>query len=378
MPNLESSMVTLFLAAVLAGGVGVAVTMEPWKMLRERPDAARPSTTPAQQPTPPVAAPAQTRSMWVASASGRVEPLGGEVKIGPQSAGRVVKVAVSMNEQVRSGEVLLRLDDADLLIRHAAIEAEAAVRKRERDTETVPRGGPAIERRQAEDALAAAERAVFQLRIDLDAATDARRAGKISLEEVSKAHEALAAARDKLEFDRATLRRVQGQANMPLPTRLEAALTGSRSELSLAESAIERTRIRAPFNGTVLQVNAKVGETVAPGSELPIILFGDVSRLQVRAEVEERDVAKIRLGQRVVVRSDAYPNRDFEGHVSALAQSLAAPRLANRGPRRPSDVDVLEVVVTLDGQPPVLPGMRVDVFFKPDATVQSGQGGRTN
>ncbi len=377
MPKLDSSTFTLMLAALLAGGVGMAVTMEPWKTLREKTESAKQSSAAVQSKQPVASAvTVQPKAMWVASASGRVEPMGGEVRIGPQSAGRVVKVAASMNEQVRSGAVLLRLDDTDLFTRHAAIEAEAAVRKRERDAETVQRG--ALERRQAEDAVALAERAAFQLRIDLDVATEARRAGKITLEELSKAHDALAATRDKLEVDRATLRRVQGQANMPLPTRLEAALTGSRSELSLAESAIERTRIRAPFNGTVLQINAKVGETVAPGTELPILLFGDLSRLQVRAEVEERDVAKIRLGQGVVVRSDAYPNRDFAGQVTVLAQSLAAPRLANRGPRRPSDVDVLEVVVTLDGQPPVLPGMRVDVFFKPDATVQSGPGGRAN
>jgi HlyD family secretion protein len=50
--------------------------------------------------------------------------------------------------------------------------------------------------------------------------------------------------------------------------------------------------------------------------------------------------------------------------VSSVAQSLSTPRIATRGPRRPNDVEVLEAVIDLDGLPPLLTGMRVDVFFK--------------
>ena len=58
------------------------------------------------------------------------------------------------------------------------------------------------------------------------------------------------------------------------------------------------------------------------------------SAMKVRAEVEERDVAKIHVGQRVVVRADAYPDQDFEGRVGSIAQSLSQPqhRLARPAP----------------------------------------------
>ena len=97
----------------------------------------------------------------------------------------------------------------------------------------------------------------------------------------------------------------------------------------------------------------------------------------MRAEVEERDAAKVRVGQLVVVKSDAYPGREFPGKVASLAPSLGPGKLGQRGPRRPNDVDVLEVVVDMEGQPPLLPGMRVDVFFKPVETVE-GAVRRTN
>jgi HlyD family secretion protein len=110
---------------------------------------------------------------------------------------------------------------------------------------------------------------------------------------------------------------------------------------------------------------------VAPSPELALVVMGDLSGLRVRAEVEERDVNKVRNGQKVVIRSDAYPGRDFAGTVTTLGQSLAPPRLPSRGPRRPTDVDALEVLIEVEGAASLLPGMRVDTFFVPDATVQT-------
>ena len=71
-----------------------------------------------------------------------------------------------------------------------------------------------------------------------------------------------------------------------------------------------------------------------------------------------------------MVRSDAFAGQDFEGKISSLAQALGPSRLGQRGPRRPTDVDVLEVIIDLTGKPPLLPGMRVDVFLKADAPGQ--------
>jgi hypothetical protein len=85
--------------------------------------------------------------------------------------------------------------------------------------------------------------------------------------------------------------------------------------------------------------------------------------LQVRAEVEERDIAKIRADARVVVRADAFPDTGFDGRITTIAQGLTPTRLSARGPHRPNDTEALEVFVTLSGTPPLWPGMRVDVYF---------------
>ena len=147
---------------------------------------------------------------------------------------------------------------------------------------------------------------------------------------------------------------------------MESSLALARSDLTSAELALERTRVRAPAEGTVLNVLARVGETAVPSPDSALVVFGDMSSLRLRAEVEERDAAKVHVGQRVVVKADAFPDKTFEGTVTSISQSLAAPRIATRGPRRPNDVEVVEVMVSLDDHPPLFTGMRVDTFFKLD------------
>jgi HlyD family secretion protein len=86
--------------------------------------------------------------------------------------------------------------------------------------------------------------------------------------------------------------------------------------------------------------------------------------MRVRAEVDEQDVAKIKVGQQAFVRSTAYPGREFTATVREFAPALALPRMGSRGARRATDVEVMEVMVDLEGNAPLLPGMRADVFFK--------------
>ena len=103
---------------------------------------------------------------------------------------------------------------------------------------------------------------------------------------------------------------------------------------------------------------------MAPTVEIPLVVMGDMSIVRVRAEVDDADVAKIKKDQRAFVKSTAYPNKEFEGKVVELSPSLALPRMGSRGARRATDVEVMEVLIDLDGSVSLLPGMRVDVFFR--------------
>lgn len=306
---------------------------------------------------------------WAASATGRVEPKDGEIRIASEVAGKIVEVLAKTNDQVQAGDLLIRLDDADYYTKISAAAAEAGVRERERAEEQVT--GLALDRRNAEDAVAKAHRDIFAAHEAFDKAYRAEKTSGGDADAVETARKDLAAKKDALAEAKAKLADVDAKAGMPLPQRLESSLALARSDLTSAELALERTRIRAPTDGTVLNVMGKVGETAMPSPESALITFGDMSSLRLRAEVEERDAAKVHVGQRVVVKADAFPDKTFEGTVTSISQSLAAPRIATRGPRRPNDLEVVEVMVALDGHPPLFTGMRVDTFFKLDGGNQA-------
>ena len=296
------------------------------------------------------------------------------MRVGAQSAGRVAEVLVAINDKVQAGDLMVRLDDDDQQARILALSAEVAVRKRERDQTEVAQGNLARDRRNAEDNLSSAERSLYLAREELDRVLRA----KSPADEIDKARDALVKARDKVEQNRAALRKALAADGLPAPSRGEVALTAARAELSAAEAALERTRVRAPLTGTVLAMNARVGEVMAPSPELAVAVVGSLAQLRVRAEFEERDLGKVREGQAAVVRSDAFQGRDFEGTVTSVSPSLASSKIGQRGPRKMNDVDVLEVLINLTGQTPLLPGMRVDVFLKPDAQASAEQPAKAN
>ncbi len=366
----DSSIYMLIVAAIVALGVGYYL---PQTFSSKPAETAKgDGSAKADASAKPKASASSSKTAWAASAPGRVEPSGGEVRIGVQGPGRIAEVLVALNDRVSPGDLMLRLDDEELIGRVNSATAEAAIRKRDRDNTEV--SGKAQERRTAEDGVANAERQLAQAREEADRQVRARRAGSASDADLDKARDAVNRAKDRLEQARATLRKVHSADNVPTPTRPEAALVAARADLSQAEAALERTRVRASSAGTILQVNAKVGETATPSPETALIIVGNLSSLQVRAELEERDIGKVRIGQTAIVRSDAFPGKDFEGKIASLAQTLGPSRVGQRGPRKPTDVDVLEVLIDMVGQPPLLPGMRVDVFLRPEATAGPSSG----
>jgi len=274
----------------------------------------------------------------------------------------VEAVTVNMNDKVAEGEVLIRIEDKEARARLSAAEAKAATTKKDRDAVAIPAGRESVSK--AEDAVFTAERAVTSARFELDDAIAINRKNASNPNALVNARRRLSDAQDRLRQEQSAFATAQNKSGMPLPNGLEAALIAARSDVTLAETVLDKTRIRAPIAGTVLQINAKLGELVAPSVEFPLVVMGDMSIVRVRAEVDEPDVGKIKKDQRVFVKTTAHANKEFDGKVVEIAPSLAMPRMGSRGARRATDVEVMEVVIDLEGSVPLLPGMRVDVFFR--------------
>jgi HlyD family secretion protein len=189
MRKADSSLNMLIVAAVLALGIGYFV---PQTFSQKSADTAKAES-----------AKEAARTAWAASAPGRVEPLGGEIRISAQVPGRITEVLVAVNDKVAAGDLLVRFADDDLVARVHAARAEAAVRKRDRDNEGV--GRAAQDRRAAEDGFANAERKLALAREELDRALRLKRKGTAA--DVDKARDAVAKADDQLDEARGGLRR---------------------------------------------------------------------------------------------------------------------------------------------------------------------------
>ena len=298
---------------------------------------------------------------WQVIAPGEVEPVSGEIKIGSSVVGRIAEVTVKVNDRVFAGELLVRLEDDDLKARVAVAEAQAALQKRERNDRVA--GVWSADRRKAEDAVADAERAVVDEQSAVDRAAAAVRDEGAPDSTLTAARTALSRAQDRLKQQQDALRRLDAQSNVPLPTQFEGQLTVARGELAYANANLEKMRIRAPIAGTVLQVNAKVGELTSPSSPQPLISLGDVSALRVRAELAELNIGSIKVGQPVVVRAAAFREREFAGKVSSVAPGVEPRRTGADARRPPSDSKFVQVFVDLIDPGPLAVGMNVDVHF---------------
>jgi len=159
-------------------------------------------------------------------------------------------------------------------------------------------------------------------RYQMHAADDALAAAQAQLEAAQGGAGAqLRAARAAV--DSATAQRDAAQAQLDLaqagstPEQVAAAqaqVTQVEAALATAQAALERTEIRAPFAGTVVEVSVDAGDTARPGQV--IVVLATLDRLQARTvDLTELDVARVAEGRPVVVKVDALPDAPLSGHV---------------------------------------------------------------
>ena len=87
--------------------------------------------------------------------------------------------------------------------------------------------------------------------------------------------------------------------------------------LALAETRLGYTMLTSPLSGLVLGEHVEAGEQVVAGT--PVVTVGDLATVWLRGYIDETDLGRVKVGQKVRVRSDTYPDRAYEGSVSFIA-----------------------------------------------------------
>ncbi|MFA7344268.1 MAG: efflux RND transporter periplasmic adaptor subunit [Terrimicrobiaceae bacterium] len=277
-------------------------------------------------PTPePLVPPPQSPYAESIGARGIVESTNENVRVAPSASGLVEKVDVRVGGQVRAGDVLFSLDSRD---------AQAAVKT----------AGAQLAVQQAR--LAESQTLVDDRRDTLDRVTRLRQKNVASVDESKRDEFAMQTA--LRQFQRAT-----------------ADLDLARAQLDDARVGLDLLTVRAPRNGTILQVNIRAGEYAAANAPEPAVLLGDVRELQLRADVDESDAPRVKPGCKATAflkgsREQAVP-LEF---VRIEPYILPKKSLSGESTER-VDTRVLQVIFRFRNPGfPVYVGQQMDVFIE--------------
>jgi len=131
-------------------------------------------------------------------------------------------------------------------------------------------------------------------------------------------------ARADLDIARANFNRVMNGLSKEEIEGLQNAVTHAQLELENARAALAQTRLTAPFTATVTEIGVREGELV--GGYTPLATIADLRALEIVAEIDEIDVAHVKVGQKVEVRFDAFPGERFAGILTRLFPAASSQR----------------------------------------------------
>ena len=296
-------------------------------------------------------------------APGRVETAREPVKLAFESQGRITEILVDEGDAVKAGQTLARLDDR---LAHARVVAAEAGLAQAKARFTLARRGPRREdldaaRAEADAAAAAAaHRGAEQVRSE--------KLGEVGAVADSIVDADGAAARVATAHAAAATARYQSLARGTRSEQVEeaaAAIALAQAELDAAKVALDQTVLRAPRDGIILRRTAEVGTIVTMMQPMPVVSLADLRELEIRAEVDEADVAAVAIGQAAYATADAFGDRKFPIRIARITHELGRKTARDDDPRARVDTRVLEVIARFDGTPGAgLPiGLRMSVHL---------------
>lgn len=300
----------------------------------------------------------------IVAGPGLVEPESEDVKIGSELAGKLKEVLAEEGDQVKKGQVLAELVNDDY--RAQAEASRAQVRESEAAYEKVLNGSRPQERKEYFAEMEQAETAESNARLDYERNQQLFQAGIISRETMDHAQRDFKIAEDQLKAANQQYHLIDDRSRAEDIASAKAQLDAARAQLDGNLAIYDKTFLRAPFDGTILRKYHRTGESITNSSVTPdpVFAMGEVNRLRVRVDVDETDVARVAVGQKVFVTAPAYPGQRFWGHVIRVAGQMGLKNVQTDEPKEKVDTKVLETLVQMDPGTHLPVGLRVDAFIQ--------------
>lgn len=291
---------------------------------------------------------------------------GGYVALAPTQPGEIVEMLVYEGQQVKKGDVLLRVDDEApmqlvVLAEVAMKVAEAQAQQAQQLTE-VYRGS--VEAQQG--AVEAARHKIGAAEFRLKRARHLKDSvGQSNDDEINSAVEEVSALKGALAGEEAKLRSIQ--ANRPESKIREADenLALARQRVQQARTAWKKCTLEAPSDGTILRINAAKGAILGPQTRHAPILFAPSGPRIVRAEVEQEFAHRMQVGMPASIQDESNAQVIWAGKVKRLGAAFLPKRSANGVESFSLSGEtnrVLECIIELDpGQTPPMLGQKVRV-----------------
>jgi HlyD family secretion protein len=250
----------------------------------------------------------------VVSTNGKVEPLQSFEAHAPVGT-TVKKLLVKEGDRVKKGQLLARLDDAEAS--SLAARALAQVRASQADTSAMQSGGNREEVLTLESQLVKVRAGRDTAQRNIEALRRLQQSGAASPGEVKQAEDQLASAEADLKL---VEQKQRDRYSPPEIARVEAQKTEAQSAYAAAENVLQQLNIRAPFDGVVYSLPVHQGSYVSPGDL--VLQEADLSKVLVRAYVDEPDVGRLSPGQKIELTWDAVPGRTWQGSVSSVPSTV--------------------------------------------------------
>ena len=265
---------------------------------------------PEPETPPPVPPPTSPFGHTVAGA-GMVEPTPrpaapATIAVGSQLAGVVTKVWVRIGQEVKAGDLLFELDnrqaEADLKVREAALSWP----RRSCGSWNSSRGPRRCRsaRRRSRSAEANLRQAAGPVRTRPE---DWSATGPSPSRTCVTSEQTYQSVRAQLALAKANLALLKAGAWEPDKAIAAATVEQAQAQVEQAKTTLDLLQVRAPVDGTILQVNVRPGEYVSTSSGQSLILMGNLQPLHVRVNVDEEDLPRLKLNApaRAKIRGDA-------------------------------------------------------------------------